>query len=1209
MSEIKTVLNFFDKNNGLKAVLKDLKSIKKLQAEINNQKGGVSSDNLKERTAALKEITRLQKQLDAQRKKAINTGKQAVGIEKELVKVQEQDRKVKKQLKVARTEKFRQLQETNLALRNQKKLVKADIVENSKLSSVYERQSAKLNRLRKELKNLILTEGEGSAKTKKLALEVGKLDTKLKKADAAAGQFQRNVGNYPNALRGAIGSLKNFAGALGITAGIAGVVAALKGAFTTFKDFEKSLSNLSSITGATGKDLEFYKEQAIAIGSSTTLSASQTVEAFKLIGSAKPELLANKEALAAVTREAITLAEAAGLELPTAATALANALNQFNLPAEESSRVINALAAGSKFGAAAIPELSEAITKFGVAAASSNISIEESIGAVELLAEKGIAGAEAGTKLRNVFGQLDIAKALPPKALKQLAKFGVNTDIVSDSTLTLQERLTELSKIQDDATALTFVFGKQNKVAAQAVLQNVDRIAELTEAVTGTSTAIEQANTNVDNLDGSLKGLSSAYEGLILSIESGEGAFGKAVRSFVDIVTQLFLLISGSKQAEDKLTDLQLAAKRTAESVVKVGKAVTIVVATFLAWKVGLIATALYTKLAALAQVAYTTVMSGTTIATNIATVATKLFNKALRSNPLGLVLAGLTAVVSYLIFFTDETNEATKAQKKLYDILLKTAELRENILSSEEKFAIRNKLSKQGLESLKEDLQSEIFLIQKKADEAKLIVEKESKDLNELKKKFRAVESRVPKEGEVSNEIFKQGIRQQMIIEEERIARLIKLRTGLDSKLFSKKAQLAKKLGVVDDLIAKKFVDSNEDSTKKVIKQKAKEKTPEEIEAERLAKELLAFEKLKEKQLLAFLEAKEKAENEFFESKLEKEEQEIRAVEEKYFNLLEQGKQFNEDALANGEELVADLTQLAEDEQSQIAAIKKKYRDKEAVEEEKRLASLKKQQEEGEARVAKEEEEALARRKEAQQEAVDLSKELVDTVIDNLTTESEAKIESLDRQINAEENFLSQNKNLSAREIEFRREKAAELEAERIEEQKRLEKLAKVQAFFDLVAAFASSGDGQGAIGKAAAAIGAGEAIAQGFHDGGYTGDGNEYKEAGVVHKGEFVNTKAQTTEYGMKGWKAKDFDKAVTDGYFNQFADANIFADQNAKFLSVQNNEVGYDFGRLENELKSVKEAIHNSPTTDFEINGEYFIKRTHRKGGTTTKKRKLG
>jgi hypothetical protein len=93
------------------------------------------------------------------------------------------------------------------------------------------------------------------------------------------------------------------------------------------------------------------------------------------------------------------------------------------------------------------------------------------------------------------------------------------------------------------------------------------------------------------------------------------------------------------------------------------------------------------------------------------------------------------------------------------------------------------------------------------------------------------------------------------------------------------------------------------------------------------------------------------------------------------------------------------------------------------------------------------------------------------------------------------------------------------------------------------------------------------------------------------------------------MKGWTAKDFDKAVDEGYFNQFANSNLFADQNAKFLSVQNAEIGYDFARLESELRSVKDAIHNSPTTDFEINGEYFIKRTKRNGSTTIKKRKLG
>jgi hypothetical protein len=84
--------------------------------------------------------------------------------------------------------------------------------------------------------------------------------------------------------------------------------------------FTKSISELSAITGATGKDLKFYEEQAALIGKTTTLSASQAADAFKLIASAKPDLLANKEALAAVTKEAVKLAEAAGIGLADAAS-------------------------------------------------------------------------------------------------------------------------------------------------------------------------------------------------------------------------------------------------------------------------------------------------------------------------------------------------------------------------------------------------------------------------------------------------------------------------------------------------------------------------------------------------------------------------------------------------------------------------------------------------------------------------------------------------------------------------------------------------------------------------------------------------------------------------------------------------------------------------------------------------------------------------
>ena len=399
MSEIKTVLNFFDKNNGLKTVLKDLKSIKKLQTEINNQKGGVSSDNLKERTAALKEIVRLQKQLDKERKKAISTGKETVGIEKELVKVQEQERRVGKQLKVARTEKFRQLQEAKLQQQKQTKAVKAEIIENSRLSSEYERQSAKLNRLRKNLKNLILTEGEGSAKTKKLALEVGKLDTKLKNADAAAGQFQRNVGNYPKGLSKAVGALKNFAGALGITAGIAGLVRALGNAVTIAKDFEQGNANLAAVLGKTKDEIGTLTNDAKRLGAATAFSATQVSglqTEFAKLGFNEQEILNATEAT-------LSLAAATGSDLGEAAAIAGSTLGGFGLGAEETQRVVDVMAKSFSISALDIEKFRESMKNVAPSAKTVGQTLEETTAQLATLSKAGISGSKAGSNLSTGF--------------------------------------------------------------------------------------------------------------------------------------------------------------------------------------------------------------------------------------------------------------------------------------------------------------------------------------------------------------------------------------------------------------------------------------------------------------------------------------------------------------------------------------------------------------------------------------------------------------------------------------------------------------------------------------------------------------------------------------------------------------------------------------------------------------------------------------
>ena len=81
---------------------------------------------------------------------------------------------------------------------------------NQDLLSEYEKESARLNKLRKQLKDKILIDGKGAESTKKLAKEVHELDEVLKDADAQAGQFQRNVGNYPRATGAAQSGIKDL---------------------------------------------------------------------------------------------------------------------------------------------------------------------------------------------------------------------------------------------------------------------------------------------------------------------------------------------------------------------------------------------------------------------------------------------------------------------------------------------------------------------------------------------------------------------------------------------------------------------------------------------------------------------------------------------------------------------------------------------------------------------------------------------------------------------------------------------------------------------------------------------------------------------------------------------------------------------------------------------------------------------------------------
>lgn len=377
--------------------------------------------------------------------------------------------------------------------------------------------------------------------TKKASAEFDKFGNELTEIDKKAGRFIDSAGRMREATGRFVKGMKDgkkevdglsdaFSGLNVSMTKVAGFVAAyitterLSAAFMASieasKAFQKSMSDLSAITGATGEQLKLLEANARQIGATTSLSASQAAEAFKLIASAKPDLLESSAALNTVTRAAVTLAEAAGTTLPEAADTLGSALNQFGADASEANRYINVLAAGSKFGAAEVVDVAVALKNSGVAAASAGVGFETLNAAIQSLAAVGIKGGEAGTGLRNIILKLetDANQKLRP------------------SVVGLTSALQTLANANESTAALTKRFGLENITAAQALLNNANSMAELEQKLTGTNTAYEQASTRVNNLDGDMKALSSATEALAISIGD---KLNPAARDSAKFITEL----------------------------------------------------------------------------------------------------------------------------------------------------------------------------------------------------------------------------------------------------------------------------------------------------------------------------------------------------------------------------------------------------------------------------------------------------------------------------------------------------------------------------------------------------------------------------------------------------------------------------------------------------------------------------------------------
>lgn len=330
-------------------------------------------------------------------------------------------------------------------------------------------------------------------------------------------QAQKNLKGFAATSKGVFSGLTTFTS---YAAAFVGISTSIHSAVTANMEFEKSLSSLRSLTGVSAQELNYFRTEAIRMGMDSTQSASQMVDAFKLIGSQMPELLKNKTALTQTAEAAVVLAEAAELDVPTAAKALTGALNQMGASSSEAANYINILAAASQQGSADIPYLNKAIENAGGAASSTGVKFNELVAIIEAIAPKITDAASAGTNLRNIF-----------LTLESSADQNLRPSVVGLSTA-----IDNLSKMNLDAVQLTKMFGKESVTAAIAILQEKDAFDELSQSIKDTNTAYDQAAINNDNLAGSIGKLQSSWTSFINTMAGSNGILKGIVDDLRDAV-------------------------------------------------------------------------------------------------------------------------------------------------------------------------------------------------------------------------------------------------------------------------------------------------------------------------------------------------------------------------------------------------------------------------------------------------------------------------------------------------------------------------------------------------------------------------------------------------------------------------------------------------------------------------------------------------
>lgn len=349
-------------------------------------------------------------------------------------------------------------------------------------------------------------------------------------------KIQANVSDFQRGLASAKTSLESFQKQTGgtfervgktmqsvgksLTKGVTLPLLAV-GAYATKTgaEFESAMSKVSALSGATGKDLSMLEKAAREMGRTTRYGSTEAANALSYMSLAGWDTQQMVKGLKPV----LNLASAGQMDLAQASDIVTDMMSMFGLEAEQAGRATDVFAVAQANSNTTVSQLGEALKKSGSAAAAAGQSLEDTSAVLGVLANNGIKGSEAGTALNAMFRDLQAAAVDGKVAIgdTSVAVYDANgnmrsmVDIIADV-----EKATEGMTQEQKHNALASIFQQRSLKGMNTLLNSGSGELKKLQGELNNSTGAAQ--TMADEMDNNLKGsfmkLKSAVEDIGIAI-------------------------------------------------------------------------------------------------------------------------------------------------------------------------------------------------------------------------------------------------------------------------------------------------------------------------------------------------------------------------------------------------------------------------------------------------------------------------------------------------------------------------------------------------------------------------------------------------------------------------------------------------------------------------------------------------------------------